>query len=83
MPQEDFVSQLLALIRISMSAGMSSVVSTTSQSRPSRRRTSAKLRLDGLQSPTLLADQAIQLFGNDLCQIANDAFGEDARTNRT
>ena len=40
-----------------------------------------KLRLDGLQPPTLFADQTIELFGYYLRQIADDAFGEDAGAN--
>ena len=40
-----------------------------------------KLRLDGLQPPTLFADQAFQLFGNDLRQIADDGFSEYAGAN--
>ena len=40
-----------------------------------------KLRLDGLQPPTLFADQAFQLFGNDLRQFVVEAFGEDAVAN--
>ena len=70
-----------ALIRISVSAGTSSVVSTMSQSRPSRRRTSAIS--DSMVSSLLRCSRTklFQFFGNDLRQIADDGFSEDAGAN--